>query len=53
MPRITDVGFGTGLLVQGEDLLEWAAQSSREYFQLRHLQESKVCVCMVCVWFFK
>lgn len=52
-PRLPIWGFGTGLLVQGEDLLEWAAQSSREYFQLRHLQESEVCVCMVCVWFFK
>lgn len=32
----------TGLLVQGQDLLEWAAMSSREYFELRHLQESEV-----------
>lgn len=45
MPLISYLGFGTGLLVQGEDLLEWAAQSSQEYFQLRHLQESEVCVC--------
>lgn len=32
----------TGLLVQGQDLLEWAAMSSRGYFQLRQLQESEV-----------
>lgn len=40
-PR-TDAGVFTGLLVQGQDLLEWAATSSREYCQLRHLQESEV-----------
>lgn len=42
MSRLRGVMLLAGLLVQGQDLLEWAATSSREYFQLRHLQESEV-----------
>lgn len=31
----------SGLLVRGQDLFQWAATSSREYFQLRQIQETE------------
>ena len=34
------------LLVKGQDLLEWAEVSSREYFQLRRAEEAEVR----CFW---
>lgn len=33
--------------MQGQDLLEWAEVSSREYFQLRRAQEAEVRLLLV------